>query len=227
MPRVSAAYLAGRRAQVLEAAARCFAREGFHRATMQDIVKEAGLSPGALYRYFASKEDMVAAIADGRHQAERALLDDAAGRPGAELAALARAFMGRLSRPEEREWRRVTVQLWGEALRSRRVMGIVRSGLDRPLRRLAARLRAGQRDGSLPADLDAAATARVAASVFQGLVLQQAWEPTLDVDRYVRAAVRLLEALTTRRPGARQGPGSVRARRRDSQVVAGTGRPKR
>ena len=55
---MSAAYLAERRAHILDAAGRCFAREGFHRATMQHIVREAGLSPGALYRYFASKEDL-------------------------------------------------------------------------------------------------------------------------------------------------------------------------
>jgi AcrR family transcriptional regulator len=208
MPRVSAAYLARRRAHVLDAAARCFAREGFHRTTMQHIVREARLSPGALYRYFASKEDMVAAIASERHGAERALFEAMDGRDGAleAVAELSRAFLGRLGRPEEREWRRVTVQLWGEALRNPRVMEVVRAGLDAPLRRLAARLRQGQRDGSVARDVDAAATARVAAAVFEGLVLQQAWEPSLRVDRFVRAAVRLLEGLAPRgrrRPSAR------------------------
>lgn len=226
MPRVSASYLARRRAQVLEAATRCFAREGFHRATMLDIVKEARLSPGALYRYFASKEDLVAAIAAERHDAERALFRGAAaprGRQGrdtnarAEVAVLAEAFLGRLSRPGEREWRRVTVQLWGEALRNPRVMKIVRGGLDEPRRRLTSLLRAGQRDGSLPADLDAAATARVAAAVFQGLALQQAWEPSLDVDRYVRAAVRLLESLAPSSRAQADAPRSGERRRRRPQ----------
>jgi AcrR family transcriptional regulator len=200
MPRVSAAYLAKRRAHIVDAAARCFAREGFHRTTMQHIVREAALSPGAIYRYFASKEDIVAAIAEERHSAERALFREATARDGAraEVAGLARAFLGRLGQPGERAWRRVTVQLWGEALRNPRVMEVVRSGLDEPLRRLAALLRAGQRDGSLPRDLDARATARVAAAVFEGLVLQQAWEPRLDVERLVRAAVRLLEGLAPR-----------------------------
>jgi len=193
MPRVTAAYLAERRAHILDAAARCFAREGFHRTTMQHIVREAALSPGALYRYFASKEDMVAAIAAERHAVERALFAEARG--GAGLAGLTRAFLGRLSRPGERAWRRVTVQLWGEALRNPRVMDVVRAGLEEPLRRLTALLRAGQRDGTLPRDLDAPATARVAAAVFEGLVLQQAWEPRLDVDRFVRAAERLLGGL--------------------------------
>jgi AcrR family transcriptional regulator len=212
MPRVSAAYLAERRAHILEAAARCFAREGFHRATLQHIVREAGLSPGAIYRYFSSKEEIVAAIASGRHAAERDLLRGTAAERGAlpGVAELARAFLGRLGRPAEREWRRVTVQLWSEALRNPRVMRVVRSGLDGPLRRLTALLRAGQRDGSVRRDVDAAATARVAAAVFEGLVLQQAWEPRLDVDRFVRAAVRLLEGLAP----AALGRGRLRRARR-------------
>jgi AcrR family transcriptional regulator len=209
MPKVAPAYLARRRGEILEAASRCFAREGFHRTTMQDIVTEAALSPGALYRYFASKEDIVAAIAAERHAAERALFEQAdprtEGAARAGLSGLAQAFLGRLSRPNERAWRRVTVQVWGEALRDPRVMRIVRSGLDEPLRRLTALLRAGRRDGSLPSDLDAEATARVAAAVFQGLVLQQAWQPDLDVDRYVRAAVRMLDAL-----GAPDAPKAAR-----------------
>ena len=55
MPRVSREYLDRRRDEIAAAALRCFAREGFHRTTMQDIVAESGLSPGALYRYFAAK----------------------------------------------------------------------------------------------------------------------------------------------------------------------------
>ena len=96
MPRVGAAYLEERRAHVLAAAARCFAREGFHRATMQDVVRESGLSPGALYRYFASKEALVAAIAQERHAAERAALDAArrARTSRDAVRAIAQAFLG-------------------------------------------------------------------------------------------------------------------------------------
>jgi hypothetical protein len=75
----------------------------------------------------------------------------------------------------------VTVQLWGEALRSPRVMRVVREGLDEPLAALAKLLR------RVPG-IDAPTTARLIASVFQGLVLQQAWDPSLDVAAYARTA---------------------------------------
>ncbi len=49
----------------------CFAREGFHRTTMQDIFREADLSPGAVYSYFEGKDELIEAIADERHARER------------------------------------------------------------------------------------------------------------------------------------------------------------
>ena len=206
MPRVSRDYLDRRRDEILAAALRCFAREGFHRTTMQDIVSESGLSPGALYRYFAAKEELIAAIAARHHTAELALLRDAAERSDVReaLGDLVRAFLTRLSDPAEQEWRRVTVQLWGEALRSPRVMRVVREGLDEPLAALAKLLR------RIPG-VDAEATARLCASLFQGLVLQQAWDPKLDVLAYARAAESLIDVLTA--APARQPAASQRRRR--------------
>ena len=52
-----------RRNQVLDAAAECFRREGFHGCSTATICQVAGISPAGLYRYFASKEAMVEAIA--------------------------------------------------------------------------------------------------------------------------------------------------------------------
>ena len=48
--------------QILTAATAVFARQGFHDARMDDIVDESGLSKGALYWYFKSKDDIISAI---------------------------------------------------------------------------------------------------------------------------------------------------------------------
>jgi TetR/AcrR family transcriptional repressor of uid operon len=58
-----------RRAEILEAAQRCFVRSGFHQTSMQEICAEAGMSAGNLYRYFPSKEAIIAGIAE-RDRAE-------------------------------------------------------------------------------------------------------------------------------------------------------------
>ena len=64
MPRVSEAHLAARREQIIEAATRCFLRNGFHQTSMQDVIKEAGLSVGTdqvAQGYFTYRSGMEAA----------------------------------------------------------------------------------------------------------------------------------------------------------------------
>jgi AcrR family transcriptional regulator len=55
-----------RREQILDAALRAFARKGFVRTTNKDIAREAGITPGLIYHYFASKEALFRAIIDSR-----------------------------------------------------------------------------------------------------------------------------------------------------------------
>ena len=56
-----------RREQILKAAMVCFAKRGFHQASMHDISAEAGISVGLIYRYFENKEAVISAMAD-RHK---------------------------------------------------------------------------------------------------------------------------------------------------------------
>jgi TetR/AcrR family fatty acid metabolism transcriptional regulator len=51
-----------RRAQILDAAVTVFAEKGFHRATTKEVAKVAGVSPGTIYNYFDSKEDLLVGI---------------------------------------------------------------------------------------------------------------------------------------------------------------------
>ncbi len=64
MPKLKPDTQRARREHILDAALRCFARGGFHATTMQDICKEAAVSPGAVYLYFASKEDLIAGLCE-------------------------------------------------------------------------------------------------------------------------------------------------------------------
>jgi AcrR family transcriptional regulator len=64
MPKVSRAHLDARRQQILDAARARFASHGFARTSMADIVTESGLSNGAIYRYFTSKDEIVVAVCE-------------------------------------------------------------------------------------------------------------------------------------------------------------------
>jgi TetR/AcrR family transcriptional regulator, transcriptional repressor of aconitase len=103
MPKVSQSYLNARRSQILEAAIVCFSRDGFHRTTMQNIVKESKLSPGAIYNYFESKEEIIEAIANERHAKEHLLVTEA--RKESDVASVLKrirdAFFGELRNPKD------------------------------------------------------------------------------------------------------------------------------
>ena len=58
MPKVTQAYRDARRTQIAEAALRCFAAKGYRGTSMADIIAESGLSAGAIYGHYASKEEL-------------------------------------------------------------------------------------------------------------------------------------------------------------------------
>ncbi len=72
---------AERRAQILRAAMVCFAKCGFHQTSMHDISEEAGISVGLIYRYFASKEAVISALAEEHKQELQGLLERARSAP--------------------------------------------------------------------------------------------------------------------------------------------------
>lgn len=84
MPKRSQEYRDARKDQILAAAKRCFVRNGFHETSMQDLFAEIGLSSGAVYRYFASKEDVILAIAEENLREVVTLLHSLAAEPHGE-----------------------------------------------------------------------------------------------------------------------------------------------
>ncbi|MYW34996.1 helix-turn-helix domain-containing protein [Streptomyces sp. SID2119] len=77
---------------MLDGAARCFARSGFHGTSMQDVLKEVGLSAGAVYRYFPGKEDIIAAITEETFATIRGAFAEA-GRMARTMIATAQGFI--------------------------------------------------------------------------------------------------------------------------------------
>src|SRR5580698_3861036 len=123
MARFTDAQKASRRQQILDAALRCFSRDGFHATTTADIVRESGVSQGTLYLYFATKDDIVLALADDRHQGEAFLnaLAQSEQDPVAGLMLLVELYGKGLGDQRRMDMRRVGIQGWAEALRNPRI----------------------------------------------------------------------------------------------------------
>jgi len=74
MPKVVPEYKEEARSRILDAANKVFAEKGYHEATMDDIAKRLGVSKGAIYLYFPSKEDLFEAMCKTAPQAFKEIL---------------------------------------------------------------------------------------------------------------------------------------------------------
>jgi AcrR family transcriptional regulator len=196
MPRITDARRNAQRARILEAALTCFDRNGFHRTTMQDIVNESDLSPGAIYGYFESKVELVEAVAAERHHLERSLLTEAlkAADPIAGMTAFANTYFDWLRDAKERRSRRVAVQVWAEALHDPRMRAIVDAGLA-PLPEIIRAIRGAKRRKRISSSVNPEGLARVLLALIQGFVLQQAWQPDVDIDGYRDTVLAMIATL--------------------------------
>jgi AcrR family transcriptional regulator len=194
---MTAARRAVRRAEILEAAESCFARLGLHRATMRDVIAEAGLSAGGVYKHFQSKHDIIAAISADRHASEMDLLSEAeaAQDPVAALRLISRHFIQQLATRAGMKSRAVGMQTWAEALHDDEVLRHVRLGVEQPLAKLAALIARAQEEERLVTSVAPDALARACIALFHGFVLQKLWDPKVPLEPYLAALDSLLAGL--------------------------------
>ena len=202
MPRITAARANEQRERILDAALTCFAREGFHAATVQDIVAESGLSPGAIYGYFKGKTEIAMAIASERHAMERRRMEFALAAPDIEtsLQRLLDGFVLELRNPAERRWRHLAVQLWAESISNPRLKREALAGVSQAVDVLSRMIAQAQSRGSWPKHLDPASAARVMIAILQGISLQRAWDERVDIERFA-VALRMMLDPASDKPG--------------------------
>ena len=178
MPKLNPATQAARRSHILDAAELCFARAGFHRTSMQDICREASVSAGALYVYFASKEDLIAGIAE-RDRAKLA----------GELAVLARepdlsTALGKLGEhyavEQPAHKRLMCIEIGLESTRNEAVGAIYRS-VDRfVLDSFEQLFQRAEAEGRIKPALAPRELARIVAVLGDGLFWRRAIDPDFD-----------------------------------------------
>lgn len=202
MPKVSAEYTDARRQHIIDAAYRCFARKGFHQATMRDIYVEAELSPGAIYHYFKSKDDIIEASFVFDYQRSLPVFEDAAKNPDPlqALDQLIDFFFAGLESAAALGADRVNIQGWGEALVNPRLLAPLRKFLYDFQALLAQLIRRGQAARLIDSRIAPEAAGEVVLSSFLGLYLQKAVMAELDIGRYKEMVKALLHGTFTNAP---------------------------
>jgi AcrR family transcriptional regulator len=207
MPRVSQAHLDARRRQILDAARRCFVRNGFHATSMQDVLAEAGLSAGAVYRYFRSKDEIIVAIAGEAVTEIAGAIDSALGAddPPPLDEVLGAAFQAIQRIDAEQGIARLALQVWGEAVRNPALAETLTDEIRRVRGSLARLVQVYQARGLMPDDQPAEQVSRVLAGLLPGFVFQHALLGDVDAATF-RAGLRTLLAT---RLGSEVGPAAT------------------
>lgn len=175
MPRITAARGQEVRERIVAAALRVFGERGFHGATMQDVVRECGLSIGAIYTYFKGKEDLFLAtcdLASGRGLGELATRL-AGGRTLAERLAIAVGFYfdsaeESAAGPGNADF---LVQAWAQAEAEPAAREMLRRRREQLVMAGTFLLEEGVARGELPRWIDAPSIARGYVAMLDGLLL--------------------------------------------------------
>ena len=193
MPKLKPEVQHQRRERILDAAEHCFARTGFHRTTVHDICKEAGVSPGALYVYFDSKEALIAGISE-RDRAEFAeRFEMLAGAPDflEALKALGEAYF--LEEPADSH--RMCIEIGLESTRNARVGEIFRR-VDRYIAESFEKLfQRMQDEGRIAPTLPIPTVTKAFMVVADGMFWHRAVDPAFDASTVMPAVLQLIRTL--------------------------------
>ena len=197
MPRITPEHEEAIRRRILEAAARVFEERGFRDATIGDVVREAGISVGAIYTYFSSKHDLVRESCSLRFTTEiETLLAGLAGL-GTTREKLERSIATWLDRAMADEGLATfLVHVWAESSSDPALREMLRRRRDRLVTVGSMLLAEGVARGELASGLDIDALARGFSALLDGLLLQRLEEGEAyrraDAEHRARAFLELL-----------------------------------
>lgn len=192
-------YRATRRAGILQAAARCFAHNGFHSTSMADVISESGLSAGAVYLYFRSKEEIIGAVAEQTlHTADEVfaglLADGAAPAPADVLTVFVESISNATVTGPDADvaLAPLTLQVWTEALRNRDLGGRLNDAYLRLRAHFAEVARRWRDAGNLPSGAVPEQVGAALLGLTQGFLLQHVLTPNITPEDYLAGLHALL-----------------------------------
>jgi len=182
-----------RRNHILDAFEVCIQRTGFHRTTMQDVAREAGMSAGNLYRYFSSKEALVSGLIERDRERFSADFMNVARSSDVMGSFVALGRKHFLETPRERCVQ--FMEIWAEASRNPQVAEMC-AAVDKEVNDfMVAILEAAKASGQIPPSVDSAAVITVLSAMGDGMFTRRALEPDFDVEDGFRLLVNVMDAL--------------------------------
>jgi AcrR family transcriptional regulator len=196
VPKISAAHEQQRRDQILAAAMACFARQGYHATSMDDVVRESGLSVGAIYTYFSSKEDLFLALCDARAEQTLAYMNELFRRPG-PMADKSREAIDYFFQHLSQKFvplARMGLEFMSEAAKSERIQERQRRRFEMVRQFYCWLFSEAQKRGEIRADVDIEPAVELLMALNEGLLIMRvAGLSQLHLDRLKDAYVSFLD----------------------------------
>ncbi|NKN32755.1 TetR/AcrR family transcriptional regulator [Marichromatium bheemlicum] len=180
-----------RRRQILDAAAACFAREGFHGASIAKISKAAEMSSGHIYHFFENKEAIIAALVERKLEQSLTMVQQFEHADDVHQAMQERVDIG-VNERTDLDYAALELEILAEAARNPRVAAIVQTA-DAAKRERLRRLLVSARGA--PSGDEAAAT-EIIMALFDGLASRAISNPGLDRNALLAPLQAALRALT-------------------------------
>ncbi len=208
VPRITAEHERQVRERILSAALRVFAEKGYRGSTMGDVVRESGLSVGAIYTYFPSKEALFLNSCDIVAEQGLDVLAErlAPAATTAERLAIAVAlYVETIDEFDGRPGQITLVHAWAEADTEPGVREMLVRRRERLVGAGQLLLREGIVRGELASWLDVDATARALTALLDGLLLQRIEAgPGHRPEDSLRRARAVVDVLLATAPAERQ-----------------------
>ena len=182
------------RRRILDAAVACFARAGFHGTSMQEICQEARMSPGALYRYFTSKDAIIEAIA-AEERARNARYLSAVETDQNHLQALFDGGFVFLKDMAGSRDAALCAEVCAEAQRNPRIRDIFEVNHRQVRETLTKSIAAAQAAGEIDRSLNADVVVTVLMAIGDGLIVRPSFDPEMSVDRIEPALRELIHRM--------------------------------
>ena len=166
---------AATRGRIVAAAERLFAERGYSGVSMPAIAAAAGITAGAIYKHFASKEQLFFTVV--RRAVEAA--PTTAGAEGLAGPAAVATIVAAYTTRRLKRVRQLAVEIHYAAAQDAKVRRLLRSSLEREIGGLAEQVAAAQRIGEIDAALDPQMTAAMVMSLIMGLMHAETLTPEL------------------------------------------------
>lgn len=196
MPKISDARRAARREQILNAARACFQREGLHATTMDDIIKASGLSAGAVYSYYPSKEELILAAVTTSLSGLRLRLEPIlmSRLPPDQFVEKVAETISNFSASDGYDLKRIALLGWSEAQRNERLRTVMRDFYLAFRHGLVEVAEAWKKEGELREHASAPDVAIVILAEILGFVVQSAIIGEVNAEHMARGLRDLMSA---------------------------------